>query len=586
MFESLYPSTLCPTSFLRPLPANDRLMSRKGPGVQVQPPPFAPKPAPEEDPEDGRSFLSEGWTSALDRRLYELLTQARAHDRLFPASLHAEGPPTTVVVAVSGGADSVTLLHLLTRLRADWSLHLVAAHLDHGLRPESAGDADFIAGLATRWGLRLETSTLPPAALARQGNLEAAARRARYRFLADVAVSHQIDGNPVEVAVAHTANDQAETVLMNLIRGSGLDGLAGMRPARPLVVNDRPVPGVQLVRPLLGVSRSEILQYLSQHNISWREDPTNQDRRLVRNRMRHEILPRLQEINPQIIASLCRTASLLAAEAQRADSRTRKATRTTRRGDGYASGRKEQANNAPSSKNAPSTRSSRQVFDLPAFRALGVADQRATLRAAGRCLGLARAHLGFDTIERLRRTLLDEDRAGGPYNWVAELMLTRTHDTFSLHRQGAPPIFADHPYLDDTWRTRIDVTELPVPGAIEVDGWTLRGEPLTRADLPHGWQSRLSRWEAYIDADRVQRLTLSAPRSGQRFAPLGLRGHGKPLAAYFTDRKVPRPLRRGWPLLLDGAEIVWVGGHQIADSVRITDRSRRILHLHWEETSQ
>ena len=179
---------------------------------------------------------------------------------------------------------------------------------------------------------------------------------------------------------------------------------------------------------------------------------------------------------------------------------------------------------------------------------------------------------------------MDDDRAGGPYSWVADLVLTRDQDSFSLHSRDAAPFVADHPYLDCKWRSRYGAGKLPVPGEITVNGWTLRGELLARTDLPHSWPSHLSRWEAYIDADSVQHLTLSAPQPGQRFAPHGLGGHGKALTDYFTDRKVPRYLRRGWPILLDDAEIVWIGGHQIADSVRITDGSRRIFHLYWEET--
>ena len=570
----------CPaqTASLRPLPARNWLMSRREPGVPAQPPQKARKAETA-----GQPSPPDGSLSPIDRRLFGLLRQTRTHDCMFPAPLQEDGPSTTVIVAVSGGADSVTLLHLLTRLRADWSLHLVAAHLDHGLRPESADDARFVDELATRWELPLASSALPPGALDDEGNLEAAARRARYRFLSRVAIDHQNDGSPVEVAVAHTANDQAETVLMNLIRGSGLGGLAGMRPVRPLIVDDRPVPGVRVVRPLLGATRSEVIQYLKQHNIPWREDPSNQDRTFVRNRVRHEILPRLQEINPQIVASLCRTASLLAAEAQRVESHTRQALRTTRR-DGKSTSRGEkQEQERHCSQDAPPAQSARQIFDLPAFRALGVAEQRTALRAAGLGLGQFPAQLGFEQVERLRQSLINDDRIGGPYSWVADLMLTRALDSFSLHRRDATPFVADHPYLDADWRARCGARRLPVPGELAVNGWTLRGKQLARSDLPHSWPSSLSRWDAYIDADSVQQLTLSAPQIGQRFAPLGLGGHGKALADYFTDRKVPRYLRRGWPILLNDAEIVWVGGHQIADTVRITDRSRRVFHLYWEE---
>jgi len=222
--------------------------------------------------ERGSLRPDEEMDTAIDRRLIGLLRRARARDGIFAAPAREEGTRATVVVGVSGGADSVTLLHLLARLRAGWSIDVVAAHLDHGLRADSGDDAAFVAEVADCWDVPLEASTLPRSALAGCGNVEAAARRARYRFLAEVAARRQVDGSRVEVAVAHTANDQAETVLMNLIRGSGLDGLAGMRPARPLFVDDRPVPGVRLIRPLLGAARDEIVQYLEQHGIPWRED--------------------------------------------------------------------------------------------------------------------------------------------------------------------------------------------------------------------------------------------------------------------------------------------------------------------------
>ena len=374
----------------------------------------------------------------------------------------------------------MALLHLLTRIRAAWSLNLVVAHLDHNLRPESADDACFVAEMAERWNLPIETSRLPPEALTQKGNLEATARQWRYRFLEQVAVDHQVDGNPVDVAVAHTANDQTETVLMNLIRGSGLHGLAGMRAVRPLLVQDRPVPGLRVVRPLLAISRSEIMQYLKEHNIPWREDSTNQDRTFVRNRVRHEILPLLQEINPQIVASLCRTASVLDAEVKRSERYTRQAVDTARMAEGKGATVQTPHASSPTSEGRPLAVSKRQIFDLLAFRRLGVADQRAALRAALPALGRPLTGLGFDTVERLRRALCDEDRTGGPYSWVADVMLSRTHDSFSLHHRDAVPLVPDHPFLDCSWRARYPTRKLSVPGEIVVDGWTLRGEAVAK----------------------------------------------------------------------------------------------------------
>ena len=509
--------------------------------------------------------------TAIDRRLQALLLQARASHGIFATPARKGGTGTTVVVGVSGGADSVTLLHLLAGLREVWSIELVAAHLDHGLRAESEDDAAFVAAISQGWEVPLESAALPRGALAGGGNVEAGARRARYRFLAEIASRHRADGKTVEVAVAHTANDQAETVLMNLIRGSGLDGLAGMRAARPLFVDDRPVPGVRLVRPLLGATRDEILQYLAQQRLPWREDPSNRDRSLVRNRLRHEVLPQLEAINPRIVASLCRTATLLAAEAERSDRHTREAIAASRRdGGSRAAGH--------------CAGTDRQVFDLAAFRGLSVAEQRSTLRAGGLCLGLASAGINFDAVERLRRTLLEEARAGGPFTWVADVKLTRAAGCFSLHRAAAAPFSVENPYLDSEWRSRHGCRRLHIPGEIAVSGWTLHCELLKRGALRQGWSARPSPWEAYMGAERVGHLALAAPQPGQRFAQLGLGGHGKSLSDYLTDRKVPRWLRSGWPVLVDGKEVVWVGGHQIADRVRIDENSREVIHLYWRES--
>ncbi len=547
----------------------------------------------------GQSRCAGNSPSENDQRLFDLLGQARARDGFFPAPLRASVSPATVIVAVSGGADSIALLHLLTRMRAAWSLKLVVAHLDHNLRPSSAADAAFVAEMAENWGLPMETDRLPPETLTQEGNVEANARHWRYRFLARVAVDCQVDGNPVDVAVAHTANDQAETVLMNLIRGSGLQGLAGMQAARPLTVHDRVVPSVRVVRPLLNVSRSEVMQYLTEHNIPFREDPTNQDRTFVRNRVRHEIIPLLREINPQIVASLCRTAEVLNAEVKRTDHFTRQTVDSTQKDSEREAMDQLSQLPPPTSEVRLSAESERQVFDLFAFRRLDVADQRMVLRAALPALGRPLTDLGFDNVERLRRTLCEDDRAGGPFSWVADVMLTRTHDSFSLHQRDAAPLLPDHPFLDGRWRARYPTRELPVPGEIAVDGWTLRSEALDISELPHDWAAKTrespvprhrtdrrqpSAWEVYIDAESVTRLQLSAPCAGQRFEPLGMRGHGKALADFFTDRKVPRFLRRGWPLLLDRECVVWVGGHQIAHSVRITRGTRRVNHLFWEET--
>jgi tRNA(Ile)-lysidine synthase len=216
---------------------------------------------------------------------------------------------TTGVVAVSGGPDSVALAHLLVGLLRDGKLSALSfAHLNHQLRgADSDGDEAFVVGLPSGWdaaSVNCHSTRRDVAALAAEhgANLEDTARRQRFRWFADVARAERASW----VATGHTADDQAETVLMRLLRGSGLQGLSGM-PLR------RPLEGIELIRPLLSVRRHEIHRYLEENHLTYRDDASNRDPRFTRNRLRHDLIPHLQQhYNPAIIDVLCR----LAAQAQ------------------------------------------------------------------------------------------------------------------------------------------------------------------------------------------------------------------------------------------------------------------------------
>jgi len=222
------------------------------------------------------------------------------------AALEGLGRPLageTIVVGLSGGPDSVALLDGLAGLAGSHGFRVVAAHLDHRLRPDSAEDVAFCAGICSRIGVPFQTGAADVRALAERerGGLEQAARRARYEFLRAVRREHQALG----IGVAHTRDDQAETLLLRLLRGSGRRGLGGMR------LRSRDV-----IRPLLAVSRREVLAHLAVRDLPWLEDPTNADRTLLRNRVRHELLPYLEErFNPRVREGLARAAGLLADEA-------------------------------------------------------------------------------------------------------------------------------------------------------------------------------------------------------------------------------------------------------------------------------
>ena len=209
-------------------------------------------------------------------------------------------PRSRVVIGVSGGADSVALLQVLTVLRHDWDLTLHLAHLDHGLRTESEEDARFVRVLGTRRHVAATIERRDVRSIcSREGwSLEDGARRIRYQYLLDVARRQSASA----IALAHTADDQAETVLMRLLRGTGLMGLGAI----PL---KRPLEEVWVVRPLLEVRRPEVLAYLERERLTYREDATNADERFVRNRIRHQLLPLLErDYNPNVKSALVQLA--------------------------------------------------------------------------------------------------------------------------------------------------------------------------------------------------------------------------------------------------------------------------------------
>ncbi len=553
--------------------------------------------------------------------IHRAIHHAQATDNLF-----AGGP---LVVAVSGGADSVCLLHALWTLgqavdsKGDHdpalALHLTnlhVAHLDHALRPGSADDAAFVAELAARWGLPFHSRRLPDEFLrAQPGNLEANARRARYNFLSEVAQKIvqllqcsseenlrriSVEAPPghstqslffnlySSVATAHHADDQAETLLLHLLRGSGLHGLAGMRPVSDWPMSDWPVSdwpvgdldcsegevAPRLVRPLLHVTRAQILAYLHAHHLSWRDDPTNADESHLRNRLRHRVMPLLADINPSVAETLTRSAQILADEADRGARADRQALDAV----------------------LVEQRPARIVLNVAVANKFDVATQRGLLRLAVEALrstlaSSAREDATFAQIETLRGALA-EQAVGGPHplgHGVAWTLFVDEADSprLSLHGDNVPPLAPHHPHLDAAaWPT----SGAPVqPGhAVDAGGWSLRATLLDRATLPAGWDAPVDglAWRAFLDAERAQTPLLVTPRAGMRVAPLGMGGQHKTLGDFFTDAKVPAPLRPGWPLVVDGnGEILWVGGFAPSHPARIQSGTTSVLHLFWHSTN-
>lgn len=491
----------------------------------------------------------------------------------------------TFVVGLSGGADSVCLLHALAHIAARRSWHLHAAHLDHGLRADAVEDAMAAARLAARLSVPFHLQRLPAGFLqAQPGNLEENARRARYTFLCGLAARLTPPDQQPLVLVAHHANDQAETVLMNLVRGSSMRGLGGMRPimecpfALRQTLHPRPV---QIVRPLLHIERAQILRYLRGHGLTWREDSSNVDISFVRNRLRHEIVPRLQEINPNLVQTLARTARLLADETDRAEQDHRACLQRICLCE-HETAKEPQS---PDAKTRP-----RIVLDLQALLALEPASRRGVLRLAIQALSPDEREIDFDAIERILAQLHAEPGASGAHpihgalSWSTAGATAETPARVSIHRTDALPFPPTHPYLDATWRTQQRKEPIHPGDALHLpDHWVLHADEWPRSRLPAHWRTNSDGWVAYLDAATVEMPTLTTPRAGMRFAPLGLGGRQKQLGDLFTDRKVPASLRSGWPVIMDAASdtVVWVCGVQVGHVARITDTTERVLRLRW-----
>lgn len=535
--------------------------------------------------------------TTLGHALVMAVRSAQTHHALFPAP--AAGVPTIVVVGVSGGLDSVCLLHALHTLAAPWRLALHIAHVDHALRPTSAEDAHFVAQMAVAYDLPLHTTRLAPDSLrSHPAGLEAAARQARHAFLRQTAINVTPARQVPLIALAHHADDQAETLLLNLLRGSGLDGLAGMRSSTAFTEQDRVV---RVVRPLLAVRRATILAYAQAHQLAWREDASNAEEHLLRNRLRHTILPLLTELNPNLVATLGQTAAILAAEADRAahcDQATLARLMTE----------------PPPTSAHPPMRIPRQecyvasedaaplkigvaglprvVLDLDQLVTLDRASQRGVLRQA---LTLLRPHLygiTFEQVETILTRVQTSRAASGPHPLQGELAWSvlgaraERPAQLSLHCRGELPVTPTHPWLDAAWRATVGQLTVPHAGVVTpIAGWQLHVTRLARADLPDDWRLAEQPWQAFLDADQVAAPVLTTPQPGWRIAPLRLDGHTKTLGDLFTDHKIPLVLRSGWPVVIDGTsgQVLWLCGVAVAHSVRITTATAQVLWLQWQQ---
>jgi tRNA(Ile)-lysidine synthase len=457
------------------------------------------------------------------RKVIRFLTQvAAALDRI--------GIPSeaTILLALSGGPDSVALLHALAALKSRRHFKLIAAHLNHRLRGKQADqDAAFVRQLCTRLGIDLVverakglTRTAP--------NLEERARELRYRFLHRIA--DRVGAS--QIALAHHAGDQAETVLMRLLRGAGATGLAAMDEAGPN----------RLIRPLLELSRPAIMDYLHAIGAEWVTDSSNQSPAMLRNRIRLDLMPLIErEFTPGIEARLTALAGEMRGLDRYISAAACQALEARRHGDGLT---------------------------LNDFRDLDPILAAALLREylrdrLGDLRHIARNHIA--AIAKLCANPNPSGRVTLPGGWqarreyqiltIAQAVTRESLQSFAvrLKRRGA---------------TAID------PLGFRFDARLIRhGEPRCSR------REERDPMEALFDAvELVGNLTVRTFHPGDRIAPQGMRGTRK-VQDVFVDRKLPRECRARWPLVVAGGEIIWIPGMARSRHALVTPETREIQYL-------
>jgi tRNA(Ile)-lysidine synthase len=447
-----------------------------------------------------------------------------------------------ILLAVSGGADSIALLSILAALKAQGRLgpDLVCAHINHQLRgPASDADEQFVVGEATRLGLPVVARAIDVRthAQTRGLSLETAARQLRLAGLAEIAHSQGCTW----VCTGHQKNDTAETLVHRLWRGTGFRGLAGIRPARRF-------GDLQLASPLLCATRREIVAYLEEHRLRWREDQTNTEIIYTRNFIRHRLLPFLQE---EASGSLVEELSDLAAAANRL------CRRVEREADAAWSAF------VKSAAGDVIIRAS-GLSALPELVAVELI-RRAVANLAGDQGNLAESH--YRSILRLTR-----NNAGGKkVPLPGGLLVQREGEQLALRvaacRVGlAPPISS--------------AMTLQVPGLTPYSGYQITANLVAPSEVDAATIGRdKGPFIEYLDLDRVQPpVVVQSRRPGDRFQPLGMPDEKK-VGKFLTTAKVSRDLREQILVFADQERIVWVCPVRLSEQVKITERTRRVLQL-------
>ena len=434
-----------------------------------------------------------------------------------------------VLVALSGGPDSVCLLYVLKDLKEEFRLDLSVLYVDHGLRPEEAvGEKEFCKNLCAKLKLPFLTKSIDVKSYAEENKLnrQEAARELRYRVFEDTSLEINAD----KVALGHTADDQAETLIMRLLRGSGPAGLSGIPPVRG-----------KFIRPLIAIQRKEIKQYLEGERIDFIVDSSNLKKDYLRNKIRLSLMPLIEEMNPNIIDTLSRTAAIFREEERYFEILVAKALMKLI---------------------SRKTNSRIELFLSPLVAMEKIILRRTLRRAIDETKGLR--GISFVHIEDIIE-LIKIGRAGDRLYLPHGMRAIKAYSTFTLTSE--PPV-------------RLGAYSLEVPGETVLK----EARILIQASIQESQESEIKDRKpsdifAAFDADRLIFPLMIRPRKeGDFFYPHGF-GKKKKLQDFFVDEKVPRDERDAIPLIVSGENIIWVIGYRGDERFKVKDETKRVLKL-------
>jgi len=450
------------------------------------------------------------------------------------------GESDTIVIGVSGGADSVCLLDILYKL----GYRFVVAHLDHQLRPSAQQEALFVQGLAQKYRTEfvLKRVSIAQVAMREKKGIEETAREERYHFLFSTAEKYYANA----VAVAHQADDQVETILMNFIRGAGLNGLGGMD-SRSFSYHTSSIP---LIRPLLSIWREEIIHYCQETGLEFMIDESNRDTTFLRNRIRYDLIPYLMNYNPNIKQGLLRMGSLMKCDQSLLDGLANEAEREI-----------------------GLTISEQFIsFDLDRFNSLHPSLQQLMIKKILVKFDIRQQRAELRTIEAIRQFFSKN-------NQVLDMQMGS--DLLVLREQNKGIITTN---IDSVWDDAWPVIEgeLIIPltvGEHHISKhWRIRLEETNRGAVETCFRENRNALKAYLDSEALaDPLLIRGWLPGDRFQPMGMRGRSMKLSDFWINRKIPKRARVKWPLVFSGQRVAWVPGFQPSFDTCISEKTQGVV---------